>query len=132
MELLGNAALLCSAAGALDQPRMLPAHQPASLDDAHAEPAVHAVPAAVQEEVYKVRLGALKREEDMVRQEAARLEAEKIVYIRCDGVDIFIGGGAWEPLIPLGQQGCLLMSIQLQILEQTRAAGYLRRSLVSC
>ena len=36
----------------------------------------------MQEEVFKARLAALKREEDMVKTEAARLEAEKLAYIR--------------------------------------------------
>ncbi|GAB4819634.1 hypothetical protein N2152v2_006680 [Parachlorella kessleri] len=36
----------------------------------------------MQEEVYKARLSALKREEEMVRQDAARLEAEKFAHMR--------------------------------------------------
>ncbi len=36
----------------------------------------------LQEEVYKARLSALKREEEMVRQDAARLEAEKFAHMR--------------------------------------------------
>ncbi|KAL4420566.1 hypothetical protein ABPG75_010222 [Micractinium tetrahymenae] len=35
----------------------------------------------VQEEIYKQRLAALKREEDMLRSELARLEAEKVAHI---------------------------------------------------
>lgn len=36
----------------------------------------------VQEEVYKVRLAALKREEDSLRADAARLEVEKTTHVR--------------------------------------------------
>lgn len=35
-----------------------------------------------QEEMYKARLGALKREEEGVKQELTRLEGEKVAYIR--------------------------------------------------
>jgi hypothetical protein len=36
----------------------------------------------VQEEVFKARLAALKREEEMIKQETARLDAEKFSYLR--------------------------------------------------
>lgn len=35
-----------------------------------------------QEEIFKARLAALKREEEQLRQEGARLEAEKVEHIR--------------------------------------------------
>lgn len=35
-----------------------------------------------QEEIFKARLQALKREEELARGELARLEAEKIAHIR--------------------------------------------------
>jgi hypothetical protein len=35
-----------------------------------------------QEEVWKARLAALKREEELAKGELARLEAEKVAHIR--------------------------------------------------
>ena len=35
-----------------------------------------------QEEIFKARLAALKREEEMLRGELSRLETEKMSYIR--------------------------------------------------
>lgn len=35
-----------------------------------------------QEEIFKARLAALKREEELLRGELARLEAEKVAHIR--------------------------------------------------
>lgn len=40
------------------------------------------LPLDLQEEIYKQRLAALKREEDMMRGELSRLEAEKVAHIR--------------------------------------------------
>lgn len=42
----------------------------------------HTLPAPLQEEIYKQRLAALKREEDMLRGELGRLEVEKLAHIR--------------------------------------------------
>ena len=39
----------------------------------------------LQEEIFKARLQALKREEELARGELARLEAEKMAHIRCVG-----------------------------------------------
>lgn len=64
----------------------------------------------VQEELYKARLGALKREEDMVRQEAARLDTEKAAYIRWGR------GGGWPAC------RCACVETLLHIRQATHAA----------
>lgn len=43
-----------------------------------------------QEEIYKQRLAALKREEDMLRGELTRLEAEKVAHIRHAHIQIVL------------------------------------------
>lgn len=49
----------------------------------------------LQEEIFKARLQALKREEELARGELARLEAEKMAHIRCVCVWLQLLTGGW-------------------------------------
>jgi hypothetical protein len=40
----------------------------------------------VQEEIFKARLAAIKREDELLRGELARLESEKMTHIRWQAV----------------------------------------------